>query len=363
MKKHWWKIFAVILLIYTIAIGLLVPLRPGISEIQPSRAKAGATITFEVKGYNSHYEQAGKSLKAWLKLDTARAFYGAEIFTISDQNIRVLSENQMEVTFHFPSHFPDNVEVKDLALIIDNEIDGPSVLPSAVFLGQDSIDVEAASSLWQSGQIPNLHDAGGLSFPFRNILGETIRNTYFHVPLWFGMIIILAFSMVYSWKHLQRPDSDFDRKAVACVKVGILYGLLGLVTGALWAKNTWGEYWSGDVKQNMSAIALLIYLAYFVLRGSFDAVEQKSRISAVYNIFAFAAMIPLLFVIPRMYDSLHPGNGGNPGFGGEDLDNTMRMVFYPAIIGWTLLGLWIANLAYRIEKLQDQLYDLLLLQE
>jgi heme exporter protein C len=76
--------------------------------------------------------------------------------------------------------------------------------------------------------------------------------------------------------------------------------------------------------------------------------EKRARISAVYNIFAFALMIPLLFVLPRMVDSLHPGAGGNPGFNAYDLDNGMRLVFYPAIIGWFLLGLWITQLKVRI---------------
>ncbi len=73
----------------------------------------------------------------------------------------------------------------------------------------------------------------------------------------------------------------------------------------------------------------------------------------MYNVFAFVALIPLIFVIPRLTDSLHPGAGGNPALGGEDLDNTMRMIFYPAIIGWTLLGAWMAQLNYRIDRLAD----------
>ena len=66
-------------------------------------------------------------------------------------------------------------------------------------------------------------------------------------------------------------------------------------------------------------------------------------------------IIPLLFVIPRMTDSLHPGNGGNPAFGGEDLDNTMRMVFYPAVIAWTLLGLWISNILFRLKRVEERI--------
>lgn len=107
-----------------------------------------------------------------------------------------------------------------------------------------------------------------------------------------------------------------------------MFGILGLVTGAIWAKNTWNAYWSWDVKQNMTAIALFIYIAYFILRAAFEDAERKARLSAVYNLFAFVALIPLIFVIPRLTDSLHPGAGGNPALGGEDLDNTMRMIFF-----------------------------------
>jgi heme exporter protein C len=68
-------------------------------------------------------------------------------------------------------------------------------------------------------------------------------------------------------------------------------------------------------------------------------------------------MIPLVFVIPRLTDSLHPGNGGNPALGGDDMDNTMRMIFYPAIIGWTLLGLWISQIIYRFFKVRERILN------
>src|SRR5690606_18603550 len=107
-----------------------------------------------------------------------------------------------------------------------------------------------------------------------------------------------------------------------------------------------------DPKQNASAIALLIYFAYLILRNALPDLQQRARIGAVYNIFAFAVYIPLIFILPRMTDSLHPGNGGNPGFNAYDLDSRLRMVFYPAIIGWTLLGMWIGTLRIRHKRLE-----------
>lgn len=187
--------------------------------------------------------------------------------------------------------------------------------------------------------------------PRLNILNETIRILHFHVPMWFGMIFLMTGSVVYSIKYLRSGQENHDDLSVGLANSGIVFGVLGIVTGMIWANFTWGEPWSGDPKQNSAAIALLIYFAYFVLRGSIDDPLQKARLSAVYNIFAYAALIPLLFIIPRLTDSLHPGNGGNPGFNAYDLDSRLRIIFYPAVIGWTLLGLWISTIFVRIKQL------------
>ncbi len=189
-----------------------------------------------------------------------------------------------------------------------------------------------------------------LGVPRLPILNETIRALYFHVPMWFGMIILFFISVVYSIKYLSSNKPDDDIFAIEFVNTGIVFGLLGLITGMIWAKFTWSSAWSGDPKQNGAAITLLIYLAYSVLRNSIEDEQKRARISAVYNIFAFAALIPLLFILPRMTDSLHPGSGGNPGFNAYDLDSKMRMVFYPAVLGWTLLGVWISTLRIRIKR-------------
>jgi heme exporter protein C len=66
-------------------------------------------------------------------------------------------------------------------------------------------------------------------------------------------------------------------------------------------------------------------------------------------------LIVFLMVLPRLTDSLHPGNGGNPGFGKYDLDSTMRMIFYPSIIGWSLLGWWMVTLKVKIKKIKNEI--------
>lgn len=193
-----------------------------------------------------------------------------------------------------------------------------------------------------------------LDVPKLDILNETIRNLYFHVPMWFTMIVLFSISIFYSVKSLVSKSEIDDIRAVESINVGIVFGILGIVTGAFWAKFTWGEYWSSDPKQNFAAIALLLYFAYLILRNSIDEDQKRAKISSIYNIFAFPMMVVLLFVLPRLQSSLHPGNGGNPGFNSYDLDSRMRIVFYPACLGWIIIGYWIYSIRVRIRSLENK---------
>ncbi|HYG38905.1 MAG TPA: cytochrome c biogenesis protein CcsA [Cytophagales bacterium] len=192
-------------------------------------------------------------------------------------------------------------------------------------------------------------------------LQESIRNQFFHVPMWFSMILLLIGSVGYAIAFLRTSNLKYDIIAAGLANTAIVLGVLGLLTGIIWMKFTWiskaGVWWVNDPKLNCTVIGMLIYLAYFILRGSLDDPFQKARISSVYNIFAFATLIPLLFVLPRLTDSLHPGNGGNPGFNAYDMDNKLRMIFYPAVLGFTLLGVWISSLWSRLVFLKQKMYE------
>ncbi|MDH3648668.1 MAG: cytochrome c biogenesis protein [Saprospiraceae bacterium] len=336
----WWKVLGILLILYSLIAGMLVPLGAGIIRVEPRRAAAGTPLVLEVTGYNSTYRNG--DTKAWLKYDDQHA--------LSPRRVTVQNDRDLRLDFVIPKQHPGRDSVNALNLILFNPRDGYSVLPSAVFtvgatFGGDispwlnSVEVTDASTRFH--------------FPYRNILGETIRNTYYHVPLWMAMMVIFAISMWYSVGFLRRRDPADDQRAEAFASTGLLFGILGIVTGMVWAKNTWGAYWSFDVKQNMAAIALLIYAAYFMLRSALPDRDTAARFSSVYNIFAFILLIPLLYIIPRMTASLHPGSGGNPAFASDDLDSTMRMVFYPAVAGWILMGCWISQLRARTKRLYE----------
>lgn len=194
--------------------------------------------------------------------------------------------------------------------------------------------------------------------PRLDILNETIRNVYYHVPIWFAMIFQMSVSIWFAIKYLLKTDPLFDTISYNAAKVGFFFSIPGILTGSLWAKFTWGTFWTfQDPKLNGVAIGVLIYLAYFILRNSVIDELKKARISAVYNIFAYVMLMVFIMILPRLTDSLHPGNGGNPAFAKYDMNSQMRMVFYPAVIGWVLLSWWILQVNNRISQLKNKLND------
>jgi heme exporter protein C len=193
--------------------------------------------------------------------------------------------------------------------------------------------------------------------PIKPITEQTMRNLFYHVGMWFGMMVMLVTGFIYSLRYLSKFDRKEDIVAVEAVNVGLMFGFLGIFTGMMWATFTWGTPWVKDPKLNGAAVGLIIYLAYVVLRGSIEDIHKKAKVSAVFNIFAFVLWIVFVLILPRMAgDSLHPATGKNDiAVLPMHLDPSMRMVFYPAMIGWILLGTWILTLRVRIRKIKFQL--------
>ena len=193
-------------------------------------------------------------------------------------------------------------------------------------------------------------------------LQESIRNLYFHVCMWFWMMILFIISVVNSIRYLRTLNLRYDIAARHFASLGIIFGILGYATGAIWMSYTWADpntqsfsSIAREPKLIGAAIALLIYMAYMVLRDSIQDVDKKARISAVYNLFAFAMLFPTIWILPRMMESLHPGGSqGNPALNFKDSSMGMKLVFYPAIIGWTLLGVWIATIKIRISFIKEK---------
>jgi len=188
------------------------------------------------------------------------------------------------------------------------------------------------------------------------LIEQTIRNIFFHVPMWFAMFFLFFISFFYSIYNLFKPNNKHLIIASEAIEVGLMFGFLGILTGMLWAKFTWGSWWLKDPKLNGTLVSVMIYMIYPILVSSFENNKLQSLIASAYNAAAFITMIFLVMIFPRINgSSIHPGQGGNPALISGDIDLTMHYIFLMASIGWCLTALWILNIKIRLKKISTNI--------
>ncbi len=206
-----------------------------------------------------------------------------------------------------------------------------------------------------------------MTFPMIQGLGELGRNILFHVPM--SMVAFVAFLLgtIYSILFLVKKNYDFDRRARAASAGGFIFTLMATITGSIWARFSWGTFWNWDPRETSIFILLFIYGAYFMLRSLLEESEdKKARIAAVYNIIAFVTVPFLMFILPRITQSLHPG-GGNlmPNSnapeapiinlsGNTHIDRTLLNMQWISVFLFLIVFLWIKDIYTRILRLQDK---------
>lgn len=338
MRQSWWKVLCVLLLFYTLIASYIIQLHPGLLPNADNQIQGSQVVN--VIGYNTHFSQASDN-QSFLSSGTTR---------FCSDLVSVDSDTRMKVRFNLP----DTLSKKSLNLFVNNEIDGTMMLQGAFFHNTAVID----TSRQRLGcEIDVKTEKSALyGFPFQPTIFETIRNLMFHVPMWFTMFLIMLISVIHSIRYLSNPIRKYDLRAESAARVGLLFAVLGLITGSIWARFTWGAWWVSDPQLNGAFVTFLIYAGYLVLRSGIADDMKRARVAAVFNIFAYVILFILLMILPKFTESLHPGKGGNPGFNTYDLNSSLRAVFYPAVLGWILLGVWIYKIHLRINTLRSKLY-------
>ncbi|MEZ5047696.1 MAG: cytochrome c biogenesis protein CcsA [Chitinophagaceae bacterium] len=190
-----------------------------------------------------------------------------------------------------------------------------------------------------------------IEIPYLPKLKESIRNLFYHVPMWYVMLVSFLLSTIYSIKYLSSNNKLHDIISEEFVNTGLWFGCFGMITGMEWASIQWGSPWSNDPKQVGAGLTLLIYFAYSILRNSVKDQDKQARLAAIYNIFSFAIIIPLVYIVPAHLASLHPGSDNKPFEALKTQDHMLKYVSIPAMFGWILLGLWVFDIKYRMRKL------------
>ncbi|HOC43332.1 MAG TPA: cytochrome c biogenesis protein CcsA [Thermoanaerobaculales bacterium] len=187
--------------------------------------------------------------------------------------------------------------------------------------------------------------------PADKFIGESSRIVFFHVPTAWVSVVAFLISCVASVLYLRRREPQDDIRAAVAAGLGLLFAILATVTGAVFARIMWGAYWNWDPRQTSIVILMLIYASYFALRGAVPDPERRAALAAVYAILAFVTVPFLVFVVPRIYWSLHPDSIINTR-GANEFDSRHTQVLMASLAGFTGLFVWLYSVAVRVETIR-----------
>ena len=193
--------------------------------------------------------------------------------------------------------------------------------------------------------------------PLAKGLGEYTRILYFHVPTAWLTVLSFLIGAIYSVIYLRKRDLKYDYYAEAASQLGIVFCILATVTGSVWAKVSWGSFWNWDPRETSIFILLLIYSAYFALRSAVEQEDRKATLAAVYSLFAFVTVPFFVFIVPRIYSSLHPDPLINPQ-GKINMDSKMLTTFLSSLFGFTVFFVWLLKSKMDLIKIRLNLKKL-----
>jgi heme exporter protein C len=182
-------------------------------------------------------------------------------------------------------------------------------------------------------------------------IGDSSRIFYYHIPQAWLCVVAFAIAMIYSIAYLHTKNLKHDDNAVAAAGLGLTFCILATLSGSLFAKVTWGSFWNWDPRETSIFILLLIYGAYFALRGAIEVEQRRASLAAVYAIFAFVTVPFLIFVVPRVVPSLHPADSVVDKNMKFTMGPEVRMIFFSSLALFSIMFVWMLNLACRVHKL------------
>ena len=167
-------------------------------------------------------------------------------------------------------------------------------------------------------------------------LGDLAKIIFFHVPTAWVAVIAFFTSAFFAAKFLRTQNFSFDVLSARAARLGFVFVLLSTISGAIFSKLTWGAYWNWDPRQTTIFVLILIYGAYLTLRAAVADEKIRAKVSAVYSLLSVLTVPFLVFVVPRMYFSLHPSPVLNSA-GRVEMDSIVLIVLIAAVIDATLI--------------------------
>ena len=196
--------------------------------------------------------------------------------------------------------------------------------------------------------------------PKELVMGDVQRVFYFHIGTAWTALMGFILAAVFSIAYLVTKDLKWDRLQVATIEISLVFFLITIVLGSIWARPAWNTWWTWDPRLTTAAITELIYIAYFMLRQGIDDPERRARFGAVYALIG-GLSAPVTFFAIRLYRTIHPVviGGNNPeAEGGFAMSADMRVAFFFALIAFTIIFIDLFWNRIRLGVLQDKVEQL-----
>jgi len=191
--------------------------------------------------------------------------------------------------------------------------------------------------------------------PLEAIMGQVQRVFYFHVAnAWVGMLGFMV-AAIAGIAYLRKNDRKWDIVGLAAIEISFVFFLTAIISGSIWARGSWGTWWTWDPRLTTAAICELVYAAYFMLRQGIEDPDRRARFGAVYAILSFIS-VPLTFISIRIFRTIHPVIfGGAAAAGGTfEMSPKMLQTFMFSLLTFSIIFIDLLWHRIRLGKLADE---------
>ena len=196
--------------------------------------------------------------------------------------------------------------------------------------------------------------------PLESVMNYVQKIFYFHISnAWVGMLGFIA-SATAGIIYLVKKDPKWDLVELSAVEISLVFFFIAIVSGSIWARPSWGTWWTWDSRLTTAAILEMIYLAYLLLRQGIEDPERRARFSAVYTLVG-AISIPLTFISIRIWQTIHPsiiGSGNSGSVGSFGMSTPMVITMLYCLLTFSVIFITLFWYRIRLGLLSEQVEQL-----
>jgi heme exporter protein C len=193
-----------------------------------------------------------------------------------------------------------------------------------------------------------------LELPDEAAQGAIYRIVFFHVPCWGVSFSAFLMAGVASVLYLVKSQTRYDDLAVSATEIGVVFTVIGLATGTIWARVIWGIWWTWDHRLTWALVCLLIYLGYLMLRRAIEEPTERARNSAVVSVCAFISVV-ITYKAIEVWRTQHPGPVLSFRTGGGNIEPAWEWMLLWNFIALSLLAAALLLIRMRQEQTQREI--------